>query len=342
MPDGRGATAGREGGTDDRPSRGLLALQTEILEAVATGTPLQEVAALLCRRAEAMAPSAICTIVGIDEHGRLDPIAAPSLPDAYSEAIAGVPVGPRSGSCGTAAFLGRPVEVRDIETDPLWTDYAAIGLAIGLRACWSSPIFARDGRVVATFAFYYRTRRGPGVIERRIVDTCVHLCAIALAHAEAQRRNYALAHFDQLTGLPNRRRFNAVLDARLAAADPSFGLLLVDIDHLKAINDTMGHVVGDAVIQEVARRIRDAAPDALAFRLAGDEFALLVEPCPDHAALAAVSTAVLAAARAPFACEGGVLVPQVTAGGVVRGVDGTEAETLSQNADFALHHAKEV
>lgn len=319
----------------------MLALQTEILEAVATGMSVEAVSALLCRRIEALAPTAICTIVGIDHERRLRPIAAPSLPGSYSAALDGIPIGPSAGSCGTAAHLGRPVEVRDIAADPLWRDYADLALPIGLRACWSSPIFARDGRVIATFAFYYRSRRGPGVVERQMVATCVHLCAIAIAHGEAQRRNHELAHFDQLTGLPNRWQFQAMLADRLAAAD-AFGLLLVDLDRLKAINDTMGHVIGDQVIREVAARIRRAAPAAVTCRLAGDEFALLVDGCRDHAALQEVAASVLHEMRQPFVCDGNALIPQVTVGGVVRGADGTDPETLCQNADFALHHAKEI
>lgn len=322
-------------------NRRLLALQTEILEAVATGVPVAEVAAMLCGRVEALAPHAVCTLVGVDEGGRLRPIAAPSLPAAYSEALDGLPIGPRTGSCGTAAYLGRAVETRDIASDPLWTEFSGLALPLGLRACWSSPIRARDGRVIATFAFYYRTRRGPGLVERQVVDTCVHLCAIAIAHSAAQRRNHELAHFDQLTGLPNRWQFNAMLAARLARPLQRFGLLLVDIDHLKAINDSMGHLVGDRVIREVADRIRTALP-AIPCRLAGDEFALLIDDCGDHGQLDAAAATVLAAIHCPFACEGNVLVPQVTAGGVVAGIDGTDAETLCQNADFALHHAKET
>src|SRR5260221_301281 len=83
------------------------------------------------------------------------PLAGPSLPAEYSMALDCAPIGPCAGSCGTAAFLGQPVTVLDIETDPLWADYKALALPIGLRACWSSPIKARDDRVVGTFAFYY-------------------------------------------------------------------------------------------------------------------------------------------------------------------------------------------
>src|SRR5207342_472784 len=97
------------------------------------------------------------------------PLPAPSLPDDYSRALDGLRIGPTAGSCGTAVYRGEPVEVTDIETNPLWADYRALAVPVGLAACWSCPIKARDGRVIGTFAFYYRTRRGPTDLERRIV-----------------------------------------------------------------------------------------------------------------------------------------------------------------------------
>ena len=77
---------------------------------------LRTVADLLCRRAEMFAPDAICSVLHVDAEGKLRPLAAPSLPASYSEALDGVTIGPVVGSCGTAAFRGEPVEVTDIET----------------------------------------------------------------------------------------------------------------------------------------------------------------------------------------------------------------------------------
>lgn len=96
----------------------LKDLQHEVLVAVAEGTPLPAVMTLLCTRAEDIAPKALCSIIRVDSKRRLRPLAAPSLPDAYSQSIEGVPIGPDVGSCGAAAFLGEAVEVTSIATDP--------------------------------------------------------------------------------------------------------------------------------------------------------------------------------------------------------------------------------
>lgn len=92
---------------------------------------------------------------------RLTHGAAPSLPQSYRDAIDGSEIGPKAGSCGTAAYLGRPVYVTDIATDPLWEDYRELALPIGLRSCWSTPIRHADGSVMGTFAIYHRNLSGP-------------------------------------------------------------------------------------------------------------------------------------------------------------------------------------
>ncbi len=324
-------------GTNDR----LLTLQSEILEAVAYGEPLVRIADLLCRRAEALAPGVICSILTVDRLGVLHPLAAPSLPDHYSRALEGLPIGASVGSCGTAAFLKQPVVVTDIATDPLWADFKGLALPLGLLACWSSPIKARNGNVVGTFAFYYRSSKAPEAIERRIVQTCVHLCAIAIEHEEVRARNHKLAYFDALTDLPNRTQFNELLDQRVAAKAP-FGLLFLDIDHLKTVNDTLGHVVGDIFIKGVAERIATGEATMIGCRLGGDEFAILVDDCASGAALQVAAQSVLRRVNQLLQCGPHALMPHITVGGALFDRDAANAETLCQDADFALYHAKET
>jgi diguanylate cyclase (GGDEF)-like protein len=206
----------------------LHALQSEVLEAVASGRPLDHVADLLCRRVEQIVPAVVCSVLTLDENKCLHPLAGPSLPEAYSRAIDGLPIGPQAGSCGTAMYLGEPVEVHDISVDPRWIHAKEFPLAIGLRASWSSPIKARDERVVGSFAFYYRDCRPPNDLERAIVATCVHLCTVAIEHAEMQAR-LELTH----------RRFNAALE------NMSLGLCLYNAnDILVMCNERFADMFG--------------------------------------------------------------------------------------------------
>ena len=318
----------------------LLRVQTVVLEAVARGEELGEVGAILCRQVEAVAPGVICSILLIED-GLVHPLAGPSLPPDYSRALEGVPVGPKAGSCGTAAWRNEPVIVTDIASDPLWADYKALALPLGLRACWSSPIHDAQGKVIATFAFYYATNRGPTEFERQLVSTCLHLCALAIEHDHVRARNHHLAYFDALTELPNRAHFNAALAERLLMGKP-FGLLLLDIDHLKQVNDSIGHGAGDALIRAIAERLSACRPEAMPFRLGGDEMAILVAACADHAALEAAARRILDAVSGMVTVGGQSMDAHVTLGGAVYGVDGLDADTICQNADFALYQAKQT
>ncbi len=112
----------------------LKDIQHEILVAIASGDPLANVMAHLCARAEEVAPNAVCSVLTVDQDGRMHPLAAPSLPDSYSRTLDGVAIGPMAGSCGSAAFLGEPGEVVHIATDARWDAFRDGDLALSLTA----------------------------------------------------------------------------------------------------------------------------------------------------------------------------------------------------------------
>lgn len=97
-------------------------------------------------------------------------LSAPSLPSAYCNAIEGLVIGPNAGSCGTAAFFGRPIFVSDIATDPRWIGYRDVALEHGLHACWSTPVKDWNGEVLGTFAVYHREPRAPTNEEVKAID----------------------------------------------------------------------------------------------------------------------------------------------------------------------------
>src|SRR6195256_3383174 len=115
---------------------------------------------------------------------------APNLPKRYREAIDGIFIGPSVGSCGTAAHRAQQVIVSDIATDPLWADFRDLALSHSLRACWSTPIFSSEGRVIGTFAMYYREPRSPSAREQDTIKHITHLAGVAIQRklAETARR----------------------------------------------------------------------------------------------------------------------------------------------------------
>ncbi|MDX6807238.1 bifunctional diguanylate cyclase/phosphodiesterase [Terrihabitans rhizophilus] len=318
----------------------LLRLQNLILRMVARGEPLTDIAEALCSHVDALVPGVICSVVTVDAEGAMQVLAAPSLRPEQREALSGVKIGPRAGSCGTAAYLREEVVVLDLQSDPLWAGYEIL-IPPGMKACWSSPIVMASGRVAGTFAFYFPESRGPHSLERAIVETCTQICALAIEHDEIQRENARLAYFDPLTGLRNRASFQIDLKQALRGGEP-LGLLLIDIDRLKLTNDTAGHIVGDLLIQAVSRRVSEACSPAAAYRVGGDELAVLMHGVVDDKALEAMALRLIASAGQPADLNDHMMSPSITIGGARLETGQNAAEDLRQRADFALYHAKET
>ncbi|WP_349878204.1 GGDEF domain-containing protein [Micromonospora sp. HUAS YX12] len=171
------------------------------------------------------------------------------------------------------------------------------------------------------------------------------LAGLALAAALLWRQQQALtrarysADHDDTTGLPNRRALLAAL-TRATRADAPFGLVLLDLDGFKAVNDTFGHEAGNDVLTEVGRRLAALrGPVRLAARLSGDEFALLVDGGPDEVA---------AAARAAWRAVGGhpvdlgehALAVRASVGHTSAAL-GVGPRTLLHQADIAMYRAKQ-
>jgi len=165
----------------------LSLLDKAVLEMIMAQQPLARVLESLCLKIEERSPGLLCSVLLLDaQNGTLHHGAGPSLPKAYHDAIDGVRIGPKVGSCGTAAYLGQPVVVVDIATDPLWADFKDLALSHGLRACWSMPISSREGTVLGTFACYYREPRTPDSHNLTLIDRATHLAGVALEYHRAK------------------------------------------------------------------------------------------------------------------------------------------------------------
>lgn len=170
-------------------NKALLDGQDVVVELIDEGRPLHEILEAICNLIEAQGTGVLCSVLLLDQDGRrLRHGAAPSLPKGYCDAVDGTEIGPTVGSCGAAAYTGRPCIVEDISTHPNWTPFRELACGTyGLRACWSTPIRARDGRVVATFAMYYREPKLPTLPERRLTDFSSHLVSLAIERDELAR-----------------------------------------------------------------------------------------------------------------------------------------------------------
>jgi diguanylate cyclase (GGDEF)-like protein/PAS domain S-box-containing protein len=463
-----------------RRSESMAVGHARLLELVAAGAPLAELLDLVTRFVEEWSSDVLASILLLDRDGlHLRHGAAPSLPDAYVQAIDGVAIGPNVGSCGTAAHRRERVVVSDIANDPLWSDYRDLALSNGLRACWSTPILSSDGVLLGTFALYYRQPRSPDEHDLRLIDSVVHVASIAIGRsqseqslrtseeryrdlfenanepiatvgldetitevnaafarvlgysqadllgsslrdymteegyataireterklsgevagatfeqeyiaknghavilevstrtiienerpvgvqgmcrditgrkrAEAEARqltqlNRHQALHDSLTGLPNRVYFRGEIEQAISACDrdgSELALLLIDLNHFKDINDTLGHHYGDLLLVELARRFRSVLrrTDTIA-RLGGDEFGMLVPQLTASASdLDQALERILGALKQPFQVNDLPLYVEASIGIARYPAHGNDVDLLMQRADVAMYVAKE-
>jgi len=175
---------------NDRADRGrlqaLLSAQRRSLQLIAGGASLTDILQDLCDTIDAQAPEIISTILLMDREGEtLRPAAGRRVPEGWTQTITPLPIGPQMGSCGTAAFLKKPVITSDIASDPLWcvvegTDYKNLALSYGLRAAWSYPLISKDDEVLGTFAIYYPEPTSPSESDLEWIGTAANIAVIAI------------------------------------------------------------------------------------------------------------------------------------------------------------------
>src|SRR5262249_2427984 len=144
---------------------------------------------------DAQSTEIISAVFLVDTSGKgLRPAAGRRLPDEWIHTISPLPIGPRIGACGTAAFLKKPVIASDIANDPLWTviqgtDYKNLALKPRLRAAWAYPLMSRDEEVLGTFAIYHASPKIPADSDIELMEAAANIAVIAI---ESDRYRAAL------------------------------------------------------------------------------------------------------------------------------------------------------
>jgi diguanylate cyclase (GGDEF)-like protein len=179
----------------------------------------------------------------------------------------------------------------------------------------------------------------------KVIVLDIGLALDSYFHHEHQQQ-MRLAHFDSLTDLPNRALFHDRLDQALSLAQRNgavAAVLLVDLDHFQLLNDTLGHAAGDALLQEVARRLADCTRDAdTVGRLGGDEFGIILSVLDSSEDAALIAGKILGHCARPYQIEGRELFVSASIGIALFPADATDAGMLVRNADTALYRAKEL
>ncbi len=256
--------------TERKQAEVLREGESRILEMIARDAPLGEILEKLVRVVEGQFAGMLCSVLLLDEDGQqVRHGAAPSLPRAYTEAINGLRIGPKAGSCGTAMYRREPVVVTDILQDPLWEPYRGVAEPYGLRACWSTPILTHSGEALGSFAMYYREPRSPSSTETRVLGMATHLAGIAiernLAREERERLRQAqaeLAHMNRVTTMGEltaslAHELNQPIAAAVTDANTCLRWLTRDQPDLEEARDSASRMAKDTTrAAEIISRIR--------------------------------------------------------------------------------------
>lgn len=342
-PDVAGIVVNASDVTDRLVAEHLLAEQAALLEAMARGLPLLETIKWIMSIVEERIPGAI-PMVGI-----LEPdgwIRYPILPEVGADLVEALNEMPPTTDLGESfRAIGRePVFITELEGrwwDPL-RDHVT---RLGIRSCWTWPTFSQESDdMVGALVVMHTERRRPSVSEAALLERSMHLVAMAIDRHRLETTLHYRALHDSLTGLPNRvsllERIEEALE-RSSVTQRSVAVLFVDLDRFKLINDTLGHGVGDRLLEQVGARFRQALrPGDVVGRFGGDEFVVVCEDVDDEAVALGVADRLRSALAEPFVVEDREMV--VTASiGITRTVGAAQRpEALIRDADVAMYRAK--
>jgi diguanylate cyclase (GGDEF)-like protein/PAS domain S-box-containing protein len=307
--------------TERKRAEDLERDRSRVLEMVTRNEPLERILTQLTAMMERQCPDLNCSVLLV-RNGQMVQVAGAAM---TGEEIRGFrPVPP-----------AKTVPASPAPTPPL------LG---GIH--WQFPILSGSGEALGAFAISFRTRRKPTREELDLISKSSRLAAIAIEQRQLTDKLAYQAQHDALTGLPNRTLFDERLNRAIAQARRQgwmAAVMFIDLDRFKQINDTLGHTVGDALLQQVARRLEGCVrkTDTLA-RMGGDEFTLLLTEIRDPQYVHGIAEKLLAALQAPFYLDNHELFVTASIGISIYPKDGADAATLERNADSAMYRAKSL
>lgn len=315
-----------------------------VLEMISQNRPLKVVLNALVQLAERQYPELLGSVLLLRD-GRLYHGAAPNLPESFTQLVDGLALSAILKTQDMAAYRGETLIVTNMADKPDKDGYRELALQHKLRAYWSAPIFSSDGALLGIFTSYYRQPNKPTPEERQLVRMASRLAGIAIEHHQLTEQLVYQAQHDALTGLSNRSLFEDRLQQAIAHArrnDCLVGLLYLDLDQFKQVNDSLGHITGDALLRQVTERLQGCLrqEDTLA-RLGGDEFAAVLAELESPHAAAVIAEQILEITSVPFTIRGQELKVTISIGISLYPADSLRADELLSMADHALYRCKQ-
>lgn len=328
--------------TDITPTKIYEVLQRRILRAVFDDQPIEEVMALLCAELTQLAPELQPAVARLDDDRQWQALAAPALPPQHLDALrlfdpAVIADAAADGNACQALTAIDPAQDAQWAPQREWLDAAA------LTGCAARAIVTAAGRTIGLLAFFFRDRAQPDDFHRRLMDVGLHLCSLALEREDVRARLQQLAYYDDLTGLPNRSHLHAEAERAvddMIRRDGTLAVLVIDIDRFKQVNEQFGHSAGDALLREVARRLRAVLRSGdIVGRMSGDEFLVVLPQC-DVKGIEIVTRHLTAELTRPLDVGATVLRPTASVGVSFFPDNGQDLPALLRHADMAMVQAK--
>ncbi len=218
-------------------------------------------------------------------------------------------------------------------------------VAGGIRTVFAFPL-SRGHVTLGIVELYSRARRSPDAHALTMASGIANQTGHYLLRRQAEEDLRFIANHDTLTGLPNRLMFKAEFEKALTSArasDQALHVIFVDLDEFKVVNDTIGHNAGDAVLREMADRLRESLPDVeLISRFGGDEFIVLLDPKGDTTILGRTIARIQAALELGFIVNDAPIHMTASIGISSFPEDGNDWQTLLKHADLAMYGAKQL
>lgn len=325
-------------------AQALQSGQNRILHMIAAGQELNDILTEIVLFLQQHAPHARGAILLLNEaQTHFSYVIAPSIQQSAA-AIAGMPVALGNGCCSETVLSRCPVIIENFAENPTMAGLLQRTGPLAFASSGAWPIMGKRGQILAALSLLYSETHIPDATDMQLVGISTDLAGIAIESRKAEERILHLAHYDELTDLPNRFLFIQHLDKALAHAErkkSKIAVLFLDLDRFKNINDTFGHEAGDRVLRASAARMRQSLreQDTIA-RVGGDEFLALVDDYRDPRKLGEIAQRLLTEAAMPFDINDQEYQLSVSIGIATYPDDGLDAQTLLKNADIAMYRAK--
>ncbi len=316
--------------------------QQRLLEMVAQGLPLRDILKALVELVAQQVPGASCAVLGSSQEG-FEVLASAHMPEPFLAGIADPgTLAVEVIACLTEFLTHRDLQIHNLSHDPAMAPLR--DLLPGLQCCWTVSIHSGLDVPLGLFLLLGREFASPHPEEVDLLEMARRMAVLALEHELLTERLAHKSQHDDLTGLPNRLLFSdrlAQAVAQAARRQQPVAVFSLDLDGFKDINDSMGHQVGDILLQDVARRLMGALrqTDTLA-RMEGDEFMMLLPDLKDPKDAVTVAQKCTDALLLPFQYGDYAFFITASMGISLFPEDSEDPAALMRFADAALHRAK--